>query len=117
MSKIDNIFKDGLGKSGMEYQPAYWEQMEGLLGAQKVGFWAKYKWYFGILALLLISGSAVFYTTTIQNSTPNTEAVEVAEESTAEGRSIVSEVKNELPTESAGTSKCGSSHGKYYCIR
>ena len=54
MSKIDDIFKEGLDQKGLAYSDAHWAGMEALLDKKKKGFFVRYKWYFASLLLLLI---------------------------------------------------------------
>ncbi len=74
MSNIDDIFKKGLDGSGMEYSDASWASMEQVLGAKKVGFFARYKLLLGIGGLLLVSSLALFYFNT-KDTTKNTPEV------------------------------------------
>jgi hypothetical protein len=61
MSNIDDIFKKGLDGKGLEYSDGHWAGVEQMLGSQKVGFFARYKAYLGVLSLLVICSGSLLY--------------------------------------------------------
>lgn len=72
MSKIDDIFKDGLDQKGLAYSDAHWAGMEALLDKKKRGFFIRFKWLFLSLLLLLIGFTTYFsWPTFQQNENPN----------------------------------------------
>lgn len=54
MSNIDEIFKKGLDGKGVEYSESHWSSMEKMLNANKIGFFARFKWTLSVSALLLL---------------------------------------------------------------
>jgi hypothetical protein len=66
MSKIDDIFKEGLDQKGLAYSDAHWAGMEALLDKKKKGFFVRYKWYFASLVLLFIGITTYFSWPTAQ---------------------------------------------------
>jgi len=66
MSKIDDIFKEGLDQKGLAYSDAHWAGVEALLDKKKKGFFVRYKWYFASLVLLFIGITTYFSWPTAQ---------------------------------------------------
>lgn len=52
--KTDSLFQVGAGRHDFEYEPAAWEQMEGLLNADDAARRRRFLWFLGIAILLLI---------------------------------------------------------------
>jgi hypothetical protein len=76
MSDIDKIFKNGLdGKSGgMEYSTESWAAMEQMLDSKKIGFWARYKNWIGVLALVTAFSGMFYWATLSDKSSTNLNA-------------------------------------------
>ena len=55
MSKIDDIFKDGLSDKGLKYSESDWKAMSALLD-QEASFFIRYRWWFRSSIALMVAG-------------------------------------------------------------
>jgi len=95
MSNIDDIFKKGLDGSGMEYSDASWASMEQMLGAKKVGFFARYKLLLGLGSMLLIGSIAFFYFNDLESDTVAHTPVVLGDDIASDAANVLG-AKNEL---------------------
>ena len=59
MSKVDDIFKDGLSDKGLKYSESDWKAMSVLLD-KKMGFFFRYRWWFRSSIALMVAGFSVW---------------------------------------------------------
>ena len=63
MSKIDDIFRDGLSDKGLKYSKSDWKAMAALLD-HKASFFFRYRWWIRssiFIAVLVVSSFVCFY--------------------------------------------------------